>query len=206
MPTHEAVRSKGGIFSLDDSLCSTGVPENKNLSHNSGDSVQDGLSGSNATVSPGEPLHQETQTHTVLSFCSEASTPAAVPSELKKELSAAIGKFQIIEYNEPKDDITVDCSDSEDEAMEPGNLKEPEVSKFQCKNKPVTCRYDFGKILPRFKSQRGKKGSKNCSNTKMRTKKRVTLGLVVDQGGFSEVLQVLLYLVQVIMIQQPRGT
>lgn len=186
VPTHEAVRSKGGVFSLDDSLCSIGV-ENENLS-NSGDSVQDSLSGRNAIVSPGEPLHQETQTHTVLSFCSEASTPAAVSSELKKELSAAIRKFQIIEYNqdEPIDDITVDYSDSEDEAMEQGNLKEPEVSRFQRKNKPGTRRYDFGKILPRFEPQRGKKRGKNSNNTKMRTKKRVTLDLIVNRGGLSK--------------------
>ena len=190
VPIHETVRSKGGhgIFSLDDSLCSIGV-ENENSS-NSGDSAsvvtQDSLSGSSAIASPGELLHQGTQTHghTVLSFCSEISTPAPV-SELRKEVSAAIGKFQVIEYalDEPTDNIIVD---SEDEAMEmeQGNLKDPGESRFQRKSKPATRRYDYSKILPRFGPQKGKKGL--SKNTKTVTKKRVTLDLVVNTCGFSK--------------------
>jgi hypothetical protein len=182
VPTREAVRPKGGIFSLDDSLCSVGV-ENENLSNSGGDS----LSGSTAVVSPGEHLCQDTHTHMVLSFCSEASTPV-VASGLQKELSAAIGKFQVIEYasqDEPMDDIIVECSDSEDEAMDL-KLKDPLVSRFQRKNKPATRKYDYSKILPRFGPQRGKNGvGKNISNTKTRTKKRVTLDLPVNQGGFN---------------------
>ena len=191
VPTREAVCPKGNIFSLDDSLCSISGVENKNLC-SSGDSVeQNSLSGSTAVVSPaGEHLHQETHTHTVLSFCSEASTPV-VASGLQKELSAAIGKFQVIEYaqDEPMDDIIVDCSDSEDEAMDQGDLKlkDPAVSRFQRKNKPATRKYDYSKILPRFGPQRGKNGaSKNISNTKTRPRKRVTLDLVVNQGGSSK--------------------
>ena len=165
--------------------------ENENLC-NSGDNVeQDSLSGSTAVVnSPeGEHLHQETQTHTVLSFCSEASTPV-VASGLQKELSATIGKFQVIEYDEPMEDITVDSED-ELEAMEQGDLKlkDPAVSRFQRKNRPATRKYDYSKILPRFgpRAQRGKNGAgKNITNTKTRTKKRVTLDLVVNQGpGFN---------------------
>ena len=188
VPIHETVRSKGGhgIFSLDDSLCSIGV-ENENSS-NSGDSAngvtQDSLSGSNAIASPGEHLHQGTQTHTVLSFCSEASTPAPV-CELRKEVSAAIGKFQVIEYalDEPTDDIIVDSEDEETET-EQGNLKDPGESRFQRKNKPATRRYDYSKILPRFGPQKGKKGL--SKNAKTATKKRVTLDLVVNTCGFSK--------------------
>jgi hypothetical protein len=186
VPTLEAVRPKGGIFSLDDSLCSVGV-ENEKLCNSGEDSVeQDSPSGSTAVlVSPGEHLRQDTHTHTVLSFCSEASTPV-LASGLQKELSAAIGKFQVIEYaqDEPMDDIIVDCSDSEDEAMDL-KLKDPLVSRFQRKNKPATRKYDYSKILPRFGPQRGKNGAgKNISNTKTRTKKQVTLDLVVNQGSF----------------------
>ena len=194
VPTREAVRPKGSIFSLDDSLCSISGVENENFCDSGADSVeQDSLSGNTAVVSPeGEHLCQETQTHTVLSFCSEASTPV-VASGLQKELSAAIGKFQVIEYaqDEPMDDIIVDCSDSEDAAMDQGDqkLKDPAMSRFQRKNKPATRKYDYSKILPRFgpRAQRGKNGAgKNISNTKTRTKKRVTLDLVVNQGpGFN---------------------
>ena len=76
----------------------------------------------------------------------------------------------------------MNCSDSEDEAMEGENSKEP-VSRFQRTNKPSTRRYDYGKILSsyRFGPQKAKKGGKN--NTKTRTKKRVTLDLAVGREG-----------------------
>ena len=179
-PRHDTVGSKDGIFSLDDSLCSINV-QNEDL-NNCGGSVQDSLDGNNAAKAcPGSPLHQ--QTHTVLSFCSDASTPAAT-SDLQKQLSAAVGKFQLIKYvqTEPIDDIIVHCSDSDDETMEQGNLKEPE-SRFQRKNKPTTHRYDYSKILPRFGPQKAKKGGKKSAKT--RTKKGVTLDLVVNQRHFS---------------------
>ena len=120
--TSEVVYPNGGVFSLDDSLCSIGV-DNENSLNNSEDSsinVQDNFSGGNDAIATSVSPHRATQTHTVLSFCSEASTPVAVAvSELRNKLSTAIGKFQMIEYaqDEPMvDDIIVDCSDSEDEA------------------------------------------------------------------------------------------
>ena len=179
VPPHEAVGSKNGLFSMDDSLCSIGV-ENEKPSN--GDAPENSLSGNDGIISPGIPLHQVTQTHTVLSFCSEYSTPV---SELQRESeTAAMGKFQIVECAaEPTDDIYNDLEDAA--AMEgdtTGNSKEP-MSRFQHKSKPSARSYDYSKILPRFGPQRAKskKGSKN-NNSKTRTKKSVTL--VVNQGHF----------------------
>ena len=176
VPLHEAVGSKNGLFSMDDSLCSIGV-ENEKPSN--GDAPEDSLSGNDGIISPGIPLHQVTQTHTVLSFCSEDSTPV---SELQRESeTAAMGKFQIVKYAaEPTVDIYNDLVDAAMEGDTTGNLKEP-MSRFQHKSKPSARSYDYSKILPRFGPQRAKskKGSKN-NNSKTRTKKSVTL--VVNQG------------------------
>ena len=180
----EALVAKENVFSFDDSLCSVGL-EGENLNAINVAQQDDILAGSTGEVvrSPGSPLlRQGTQTHTLLSFCSEASsTPAS--SELQKGLSDAMEEFKIIAQPEPSDDLHVmNCSDSEDEAMEGENSKEP-VSRFQRTNKPSTRRYDYGKILSsyRFGPQKAKKGGKN--NTKTRTKKRVTLDLAVGREG-----------------------
>ena len=87
----EVADSNNCRASLDDSLCS--YSEIDNLKH--GD-VHDSLSGELLSTANPTPLHQ-TQTHTVLSYCNEASAssvPAAVPQK-KATAAIALDKFQI---------------------------------------------------------------------------------------------------------------
>ena len=176
----EAIVTKESIFSLDDSLCSVGL-EGENL--NAGIAQEDNiLAGSTeeAIYSPGSPLlRQGTQTHTLLSFYSEASS-TPVSSEIQKVPLAAMGELQIIAQPKPADNYVMNCCDSEDEPTEGQNSKEP-VSRFQRMNKPSARRYDYGKILSSYRFGPQKGGRKNI--TKTRAKKRVTLDLAVNREG-----------------------
>ena len=76
--------------------------------------------------------------------------------------------------DEPTDNkiIIVDCSDSENEALK---------SRFQHKNKPATLQQDTTtRYCPGLDHTEGEE-----RNAKTRTKKRVTLDLVVSQLCFS---------------------